>query len=73
MWSLISGGQALGTNRSPPRNGASQSRLDGAISLKEVRMSSDPREATALFRYRIVVEATPATHTRLNVAGWFAS
>jgi hypothetical protein len=32
--------------------------LDGAIALKEVRMSSDPRETTALFRYRIVAEAT---------------
>jgi putative transposase len=32
--------------------------LDDAIALKEVRMSSDPREATALFRYRIVAEAT---------------
>jgi putative transposase len=32
--------------------------LDGAIRLKEVRMSTDPAEAIALFRYRVIAEAT---------------
>jgi putative transposase len=31
--------------------------LDGAIPLKEVRMSTDPAEAVALFRYRVIAEA----------------
>jgi hypothetical protein len=47
-----------GYQQKPARDGAERSRLDGAIALKEVRMSSDPRETTALFRYRIVAEAT---------------
>jgi hypothetical protein len=30
--------------------------LDGAIALKEMRMSSDPREATALFHLAVISE-----------------
>ena len=40
------------------RDAPIRSRLDGAIHLKEVGMSSDPREAIALLRYRIVAAAT---------------
>jgi transposase len=68
LWRPRAGGLAIlepdqrrpgaGCQQKPARDGASGSRLDGAIALKEVRMSSDPREATALFRYRIVAEAT---------------
>jgi len=40
------------------RDTPTRSRLDGAIHLKEVGVSSDPREAIALLRYRIVAAAT---------------
>jgi putative transposase len=39
--------------------------LDGGISLKEVHMDSDPREAIALFRYSVI---SAATNPRLSPA-----
>ena len=47
-----------GDQQKPARDAPTGSRLDGAILLKEVGMSSDPREAIALLRYRIVAAAT---------------
>src|SRR5262249_60552213 len=45
--------------QNPARDGRTRSRLDSAILVKkEVGMSSDPREAIALLRYRIVAAAT---------------
>src|SRR5919204_4533171 len=37
---------------------APRSGLDDAIPLNEVRMRTDPAEAGALFRYRVIAEAT---------------
>src|SRR5437588_599568 len=47
-----------GDQQKPARDASIGSQLDGAIPLKEVGMSSDPREAIALLRYRIVAAAS---------------
>src|SRR2546429_9699051 len=59
-----------GDQQNPARDASIGTRLDGPIPLKEVGMSSAPREAIALLRYRIVAAAsdprlTPAERGQL--------
>ncbi len=60
----------IGPQQKPARDARIRTRLDGGISLKEVHMDSDPREAIALFRFRSSAPPSTPGSVQPNAATW---